>query len=1074
MTEPSDPLARAADLLAQTWAQRSVAERSAFVQRLTEPQYEVPSLSGESARVLRERAALSGAVAPRDLVRDIEAEVAARMLDVLAPEFDRTLVDGLWTWTLRSEPRRQTLARLAAAQALPAALADVADIATDAAGQGLRELASARESGSAPPTVDRLPPGTTVQALAWAAPIGGLAGDLAEARRRAKLRALGDSYRGLVSHGVFGRDAELARLRAFAEEEVDPTRAVPLLPIIGIGGAGKSTALASFILPYLDRLSDGDTAAPAVVVIDFDRVLFRVNAELELSYELTRQLGCAAPVAGADFSALRYQSREEQRHVGADVYSGGASHVESATRTSTGFEYEAGLLVRMHGLDARPVVLVLDTFEEWQRERPSPWQSRSPWNNSEGRIIDWIEGLRYQMGLNGLRVVVSGRAEITSTQRVEARPPMLLADLGPPAARSLLQAHGITRSAAGTLAVSVGGNPLTLRVAARFYQRLRPAERKRFLAGTNEPGGDLDGELRRAILYDRFLEHIDDKRVRQLAHPGLVLRRVTADLVQHVLAEHCGLGDVDDQEAADLFEKLADEVWLVKRIGDELRHQPDVRRAMLRMMTGDPQRAEAARLIHQAAARWYDSGRDRLDAPGAEVESLYHTLMLHRGDHHILGGREADPRWKQLALALGEAVTDLPRAVAAQVRVLRGDDLPDEDAPCLPDELWNVWIDQRGKALMDQDEAAPALDLFAARRSRYEPSWLAQAYCKAALWGEYWDRARDLDEPPIVSVRAEPRSGRYGMLNALLSPEQRDLVDWNDNLLIYLNALRAAPPEPILERLFLDLLYKCGVAATHTPARVGEDWRRVSSVPQELLDQSALEKRTLADQFPVDQIRRAVVWIAGSRKAHGPALSQLGGIFRPDTEWLDSFGDFVGHRSRKPFEQFRSRLAVEASTGKLRSIDLLSDWPSQFARVFGDRIELDRRVLRDNAHLAHVLRGDNPELRSAIRLALADVAQDRDGLRLLGSVASNLLPIPVADLQPDALASVNPARARRTLVTLVEYVDCSGVMGRYLTEVRAARPESPLLGRIDDAFEVWEHANRRLLAAIADHLKESR
>src|SRR5207302_5892729 len=133
------------------------------------------------------------------------------------------------------------------------------------------------------------------------------------------------------------------------------------------------------------------------------------------------------------------------------------------------------------------------------------------------------------------------------------------------------------------------------RVAARFYQRLTPDDRQRFLAGEDGTTQGLDEELRRAVLYDRFLSHIEDSRVQRLAHPGLVLRRVTADLVRLVLAGPCGLGEIDATTATELIEKLADEIWLVRRTPDGLRHQPDVRRAMLRMMSEDPEYAELAR-----------------------------------------------------------------------------------------------------------------------------------------------------------------------------------------------------------------------------------------------------------------------------------------------------------------------------------------------------------------------------------------------------------------------------------------------------------------------------------------------
>src|SRR5205814_728887 len=119
-----------------------------------------------------------------------------------------------------------------------------------------------------------------------------------------------------------------------------------------------------------------------------------------------------------------------------------------------------------------------------------------------------------------------------------------------------------------------------------------------------------DAELRNAVLYDRFLDHIRDTDVRSLAHPGLVLRRVTPSLVMNVLAPNCQFEGMDTALAARLVDRLADEVWLVKTTPDGLWHHPRVRRAMLHMMTADPEHEEAVKAIHHAAADWYRSGCD--------------------------------------------------------------------------------------------------------------------------------------------------------------------------------------------------------------------------------------------------------------------------------------------------------------------------------------------------------------------------------------------------------------------------------------------------------------------------------
>ena len=521
-----EPLAEAAALLAEAWAKRSPGERSAFASRLTAAA-PPSSLPEEDLRTVRERAALSGALAPADLVREFDRDRAAQVLDLLAPEFDRLQTDGRWVWMLRAEPRQDTLTRLTSTGQLPAALEQVAGIATDPAGDALRALAAARPL----PETDSA---TKVQALAWAQPLGGFAGDLADVQRYAAIEWLHASYDGLIRRGVFGREDELAQLRAFAGEGLAPSRLVPVLPVVGPGGVGKSTLLGSFIQPYLERIAAGDATCPAVVVIDFDRLLFRPDAELELSFELTRQLGLAAPIAAADFSALRYQVRAEQQQSASDTYSP-SSRAESSSREASSFESDVGVLVEMHELGRRPVLLMLDTFEEWQRERPEPDPPFSTWFAPEARILNWIDRVRADMRLEGLRVVVCGRADLGETAAehdVEIRAPLHLDDLPEQAARELLEAASVDPGDTAALVRLVGRNPLTLNVAARFYLELPAGARRDFLAGDPLSASELTGDLRRAVLYDRFLEHIADPEVRKLAHPGLVLRRVTPDLVR--------------------------------------------------------------------------------------------------------------------------------------------------------------------------------------------------------------------------------------------------------------------------------------------------------------------------------------------------------------------------------------------------------------------------------------------------------------------------------------------------------------------------------------------------------------
>lgn len=130
---------------------------------------------------------------------------------------------------------------------------------------------------------------------------------------------------------------------------------------------------------------------------------------------------------------------------------------------------------------------------------------------------------------------------------------------------------------------------------------------------------------------------------------------------------------------------------------------------------------------------------------------------------------------------------------------------------------------------------------------------------------------------------------------------------------------------------------------------------------------------------------------------------------------------------------------------------------------------LGRSVLRRAAGLMQVLRGDNPELRPAIVLALQSVLSQQFDLGELGGIAWPLLPIQPADLDPLAIRRTGP----RALVQLVEYVDRSGVMDEFLAGVGRAQPGSALIREVGRAFATWDEANRRLLDALAEDVLRS-
>jgi hypothetical protein len=1046
-----------ARLVAQQWEDRPTAERDAFVRRLAGVATPLAVPSTVIDRVLS-RSALSGAVHPQDLVTGLPSTDVDRLLSNLAPQFDRVALEGRWMWTLRSGTRASVLTRLAKGD-IEAALADVSVVPTDTAGELLRDIAGQprgdRGRWMTAALIHGLAPSTVTQALMWALPLGGVPGALAEVRRRTQVQELADGYRFLLAYGVYGRDAELDWLRTFAEAPAPKGPGVPLLPVAGLGGSGKSTVLAAFIQPYLAQLLDGDSAALPVVVIDFDRALFRGYADLELSYEVTRQLGCAVPVAGPDFSALRYQHRQERQRAGEDQFSGRYS-AGGVLRSAQAFETEAARVVHLHKIERRPVLLVLDTFEEWQRDQNREHAGPHPRNAAELRIIDWVGRLRSHMGLGGLRVVVSGRAELDPSV-TGGYQTLNLGDLAPPDAMALVRAHDVDERLAATLVSAVGGNPLTLRVATRFVGSLSPEARTRFLEESRESIQDVDAAVRRAVLYDRFLNHIEDPQVRKLAHPGLALRRVTPALVQHLLAEACGLGPIDERTAEELTNRLADEVWLVRQAPDGLRHQPDIRRAMLAMMASDPAHAATVQWIHAAAARWYAGDNERRFGAGAwqslgpeacQDEALYHQLMLASDGEPLPGTVSDDASWVRHAVALGEAVEELPAHVATQVRALRGDDISAAASTTLSDGIWSGWVARLGGRLADASTARELVALVHAGwrsgRPRQEPPWFAEAYCTLGRWEAYW---RD------IGGSVPPRRGtvdRYAMINAIMADS------WG--LVLRQREKTGLPKRDIesgewLDDRFFDLLVTPGQNPAGGAGERRESWPRLRS------------------KFPVDQQRWMLYWLSipDLQRPMRATVLETAAIFRPDPSWIELVGRLVW-RYTPAVRQFLTRFT--AATPGLRTDEVLGEWAVQFANAVGGQLVLDDGSFVEEPTLMTVLRGDNPELRPAVYLALLEAVERDPGLLpVLGEFANRVVPCPVQDLRSAVLAGLPGAAVRRVLTSLVEYVDRSGVLARFVVEAAALLPGDAQLLRVRNAVVRWEQLNQRLCEVLARRLR---
>jgi hypothetical protein len=395
-------------------------------------------------------------------------------------------------------------------------------------------------------------------------------------------------------------------------------QAKPPLLIYGPGGVGKSTLLAKFII---DHAVESKTRQTAFAYLDLDRPNLLGREPLTLLAEVARQLAVQYPESRRNFIATHDAILAELTRVAraSDPANKGSAltqwRISDAARNDFLQDF-SGIVSSSVGPD-NALLLVLDTFERVQ------FRSQDHVEN----LWEFLTALRGRVPR--LRTVIAGRAPMDKRRKLEVEE-MHLTELDFESAVSYLKSREIRELATARRVIDqVGRNPLTLKLAAEVI-----TADSEIAADPSLISGRVSKRLVQGILYRRVLQHIDDEDVRKLAHPGLILRRITPDLIQEVLAESCGVTGVDAERAQQLFSELKREVAIVGPSEDgSLRHRPELRQLMIGLLVADaPQKVLE---IQRKAIQYYSSRTD----PISRAEEIYHRLAI--GEDL----RSVDQRW---------------------------------------------------------------------------------------------------------------------------------------------------------------------------------------------------------------------------------------------------------------------------------------------------------------------------------------------------------------------------------------------------------------------------------------------
>lgn len=411
--------------------------------------------------------------------------------------------------------------------------------------------------------------------------------------RKKELEQLADYVDWLPKSSFLSKSRQLARNIIRWHEK-------PPLVLSGIGGIGKSTIIARFILDNITYKTKGKLP---FVYFDFDKPGISLSAPYLLILEGLRQLSFQFPEHTPMFTEVRNHIRRIFNY---------RIQLKNSVRTERSLLYN--LFSTYHEViekTDRPVLAVFDSFEEMEYRIT---------NEELENIFHLLEEISSR--IPRIRFVFAGRSESWFQGRNFEH--LHIREFDRESAFAVMKQMGISdKTLMELIYKKVGGNPLTLKLAAELVRRSAASAATKTIQSLDTTSWmlmKLDERLIQGQLVERNLNHIHDDDVRKIAYPGMLVRRLTPGIILHVLAEPCGLGAVTAERAVTLFEHVARETFLVNREQQALVFRPDLRAALLPMVAQkDPSRTT---LIHQSAITYYS----QRDDAASRAELLYHQL----------------------------------------------------------------------------------------------------------------------------------------------------------------------------------------------------------------------------------------------------------------------------------------------------------------------------------------------------------------------------------------------------------------------------------------------------------------
>ncbi len=842
-----------------------------------------PSIAAPSAdSEILLHAALTGSFLPDQLSHQLSAPSGSPEFDVLLSASETIASPAGRAWRLRADVRQRTLVSAAASGTLEQALERLEPSDRDPTGKMLRRVLAGETIDIAKIPLHELD--RFAQVVEWLAEteLGAGLPDLAEVRRVQRRRELIEPFLTLVGRPLdraddasrdrfVGREAEMERLRAYVGV-MPPDKMIDLLKrglsnlwsvlgvsrglneplrIEGSGGAGKSTLIAKFILDH--------AMIPGIrlpfMYLDFDRATITPREPLQLLIDIALQLAIWLPEADSPLREFRHELRRRIEQQGRSLEQ---KNREQSTRSEL-----RGLCERLRSIveevnqGTAPVILLIDTFELVQYSAEAV----------EG-VAAFIQALRHPEGGSwpNLRVVVAGRGSLENDIET-TQPPLRLGPLSLRATekliarRNVLDGLGLESAEIAALARPLSNCPLDVVIVTRWLKQ-NPGKAKELVrdilkdaeagakSGPHAEQGIVQARVT-ALLMNRMIEHIADRKVRALATPGFVVRAISADVIRDVMLPAAGdIGKkANDARAKDLYRRLEHERWLVSRQGELLRHRPEVRRAMLQLLR-DKDHAAFNR-TNERAIEFFEK---RLDDRESRAEAIYHHLLADYPEPQELAAalEVADRLWRpECSRILASAVDDLQGLARDYLRARLGRDYSPDTLLQLPTQVLQAILSSNGTRILRRLAPDEFLRVLAARpeaaREARESGTEAEALYRGGRWSSFakiakaemgelsrWAKSADESAGPLPDGSHRLRQlialgTRDGSLETAWQGEMGWLCDWaqraNDIMFWETASFVAIWSRRTLNRVYWDMMSEAVARRDPRPARLDRQVR---------------------------------------------------------------------------------------------------------------------------------------------------------------------------------------------------------------------------------------------------------